>query len=75
MKRASQADPSKIYDRLEQLKDQIGIPRDLRAVGVGDEHLDRLVAIAVADACHPNNPRPVTEADFRALFRQALGPS
>jgi len=60
---------------LEELKARIGIPRDLRAVGVKDEHLDRLVAIAVTDACHPNNPRPVTEADFRALFRQALGPS
>ncbi len=58
---------------LEELRQKIGIPRDLRAVGVGDEHMDRLVAVAVADACHPNNPRPVTEADFRALFRQALG--
>jgi alcohol dehydrogenase class IV len=60
---------------LEELKSQIGIPRDLRSVGVKDEHLDRLVTIAVADTCHLNNPRPVTEADFRALFRQALGPS
>ncbi len=60
---------------LEELKTHIGIPRDLRAVGVRDEHVDRLVSVAVADACHPNNPRPVTEADFRALFRQALGPS
>jgi alcohol dehydrogenase class IV len=58
---------------LEELRQKIGIPRDLRAVGVGDEHLDRLVAVAVADACHPNNPRPVTEADFRVLFQQALG--
>ncbi|HSU41971.1 MAG TPA: iron-containing alcohol dehydrogenase [Polyangiaceae bacterium] len=59
---------------LEQLREHIGIPHDLRAAGVRDEHLDRLVQIAVADACHPNNPRPVSEPDFRALFRQALGP-
>jgi alcohol dehydrogenase class IV len=58
---------------LEELRQKIGISRDLRAVGVGDEHLDRLVAVAVADACHPNNPRPVSETDFRALFQQALG--
>ena len=58
---------------LEELRQNIGIPRDLRAAGVRDEHLDRLVQIAVADACHPNNPRPVSEADFRGLFRQALG--
>jgi len=60
---------------LEELRRRIGIPSTLRAVGVREEHLERLVAIAVADACHPNNPRPVTEADFRALFREALGPS
>ncbi len=60
---------------LEELRQDIGIPQDLRAAGVRDEHLDRLVQIAVADACHPNNPRPVSESDFRALFRQALGAS
>jgi alcohol dehydrogenase class IV len=60
---------------LEELRRRIGIPATLSAAGVREEHLERLVAIAVADACHPNNPRPVTEADFRALFRQALGPS
>jgi len=58
---------------LEALRQRIGIPNTLRAVGVRDEHLERLVSIAVADACHPNNPRPVTEADFQSLFRQALG--
>jgi len=60
---------------LEELRRDIGIPHDLRAAGVREEHLDRLVQIAVADACHPNNPRPVSESDFRALFRQALGAS
>lgn len=60
---------------LERLREQIGIPRDLRAVGVKDEHLDRLVAVAVADGCHANNPRPVSESDFRTLFRHALGPA
>jgi alcohol dehydrogenase class IV len=60
---------------LEALRQRIGIPSTLGAVGVREEHLDRLVTIAVADGCHVNNPRPVTEADFRALFRQALGAS
>ncbi|HEV8548429.1 MAG TPA: iron-containing alcohol dehydrogenase [Polyangiaceae bacterium] len=60
---------------LETLRERIGIPKTLREVGVRDEHLERLVAIAVADGCHQNNPRPVTQADFQALFRQALGAS
>jgi len=58
---------------LEKLRRAIGIPHTLREAGVRDEHLPRLVAIAVGDACHPYNPCPVTEADFQALFRRALG--
>jgi alcohol dehydrogenase class IV len=42
-------------------------------VGVGLQHLDALVAIAVQDGCHPNNPKPVSEGEFRTLFRTALG--
>jgi alcohol dehydrogenase class IV len=58
---------------LETLRAAIGIPRTLREVGVREEHLEKLVAIAVADACHPSNPCSVSAADFRSLFGQALG--
>jgi alcohol dehydrogenase class IV len=58
---------------LVKLRSKVGIPHTLREVGVKAEHLDRLVAVALADGCHANNPRPVTEDDFRALFTQALG--
>jgi len=57
---------------LDELKVAVGIPRTLAEVGVKREHLDRLVSIAVADVCHPNNPKPVVEADFRRLFERAL---
>ena len=33
--------------------------------------LDALVPVAVADACHPNNPRPCTAADFRRFYEEA----
>lgn len=57
---------------LDELKIAVGIPRTLADVGVKREHLERLVGIAVADVCHPNNPKPVVEADFRRLFERAL---
>jgi alcohol dehydrogenase class IV len=57
---------------LGELKQAIGIPRTLADVGVRAEHVPRLVEIAVADACHPNNPKPVTAEDFRILFMEAL---
>lgn len=58
---------------LTELRAATGIPSTLRDAGVRDEHLPRLVEVAAGDACHPNNPRPVTEADFRELFTKALG--
>ncbi|HEY0713581.1 MAG TPA: iron-containing alcohol dehydrogenase [Polyangia bacterium] len=57
---------------LEELQGEIGIPRTLSEAGVSKDRLDKLVDIAVADACHPNNPRPVTAPDLRAMFSRAL---
>jgi alcohol dehydrogenase class IV len=28
--------------------------------------------LALADFCHPNNPKPVTREDFLSLYEQAL---
>ena len=66
------ADPGGFLKWLVDLKAQVGIPRTLQDAGVDRAHMDRLVDIAVHDACHPNNPRPVTEPDFRRLFDRAF---
>ena len=54
----------------------IGIPATLSAVkgtrAVTGADVPALVAIAVADICHATNPRPVSAADFSALFAAAL---
>ncbi len=71
--RAEREDAQGFIAWLEALKASVGIPKALRELGVRDEHLARLVDIAVADGCHANNPRPVTKADFERLFRAALG--
>jgi alcohol dehydrogenase class IV len=70
---AKQPDAAGFIAWLTELRAAIDIPENLREVGVTEAHVPRLVEIAVADACHPNNPRAVSEADFRALFTQALG--
>lgn len=57
---------------LTDLKRRVGVPEKLRAVGVQDSHLDRLVAVAIADPCHKTNPRPCTRQDFEQLFAAAL---
>ncbi|MET0635857.1 MAG: iron-containing alcohol dehydrogenase [Chitinophagaceae bacterium] len=57
---------------LHDLNARISIPHRLRDVGVRDEHIDTLADLAIADFAHPNNPRPVTRADFRDLYSIAL---
>lgn len=70
---APEHSPAGFIRWLEELKATIGIPRSLSEAGVKADQLDALVNIAVHDACHPNNPRPVNEGDFRSLFKAALG--
>lgn len=57
---------------LVMLQDQVGIPRRLTSLGVKHEHIPELVRIAVADGCHPSNPKPVTAPDFERLFASLL---
>jgi alcohol dehydrogenase class IV len=71
--RAEHEDAPGFVAWLEALKVTLGIPRTLRELGVREEHLERLVEVAIADGCHANNPRPVTKADFVKLFQTALG--
>jgi alcohol dehydrogenase class IV len=57
---------------LVDLRAAIGIPASLAEAGVQREQIPRLVEVAVLDGCHANNPKPVSEPDFRALFADAL---
>jgi alcohol dehydrogenase class IV len=57
---------------LFELNSRIGIPHKLSAIGVKQEHLDTLADLAFADFAHPNNPKPVSRDDFKALYQKAL---
>jgi alcohol dehydrogenase class IV len=57
---------------LRELKASVGIMGPLEAHGVKEEHLPRLVEIAMADICHKTNPRPCDAEDFLRLFKAAL---
>lgn len=61
-----------VVNYLFDLNSSIGIPHKLREVGVKEEHLETLADLAFADFAHPNNPKPVSRADFRALYGEAL---
>jgi alcohol dehydrogenase class IV len=61
-----------VVDYLFELNSKIKIPHHLRDIGVKEEHIDTLAALAIADFAHPNNPKPVSREDFRTLYLKAL---
>lgn len=54
------------------LREQLGIPHRIDALGVRDTHIELLAKEAYVDPSAPTNPRPVSMADFVSLFRCAL---
>ncbi|MBE9064226.1 iron-containing alcohol dehydrogenase [cf. Phormidesmis sp. LEGE 11477] len=61
-----------LIDWIVALSQAIGMPASLQTLGVSNDRVDQLVDIAIADACHPFNPKPVTAADFHAIYQDAL---
>ena len=57
---------------LFDLNSRIAIPHKLRDINVKNEHIETLADLAFADFAHPNNPKPVTREDFKALYTRAL---
>ena len=61
-----------VVDHLFALNQQIGMPVKLSDIGVKEEHIETLSDLALADFCHPNNPKPVTRNDFKQVYLEAL---
>ena len=61
-----------VVNHLFALNQQIGMPVKLSDIGVKQEHIETLSDLALADFCHPNNPKPVTRSDFKQLYLEAL---
>jgi len=55
-----------------ELRRDLEIPHDLTALGVVPEHVPILAPRAAADPSAGGNPRPLDEAGYAALYRQAL---
>jgi alcohol dehydrogenase class IV len=55
-----------------QLRNEIGIPHTLAALGVKESDLDTLVPMAVDDPSTGGNPRPAGPAEMREMFVKAV---
>lgn len=66
-------DGARFIEWIEGLSKALGLPQTLSAVGITRARLPALLDVAQADPCHPLNPRPVTRADFEAMYLSTLG--
>lgn len=57
---------------LFDLNRRLNLPIRLSEIGVKEAHLETLADLAIADFCHPNNPKPVSRADFRRIYQEGL---
>jgi alcohol dehydrogenase class IV len=61
-----------LAENIDALRVACGLPRRLSQAGVKREMLPQIVKMALADACHQSNPRPVSPADFERMLDEAF---
>jgi alcohol dehydrogenase class IV len=61
-----------VLDWVLELRQQLGIPHKIDALGVCDTHVELLSKEAHADPSAPTNPRALSVQNFATLFRSAL---
>ena len=72
LERALGVPQGRLPEFIEELNEDLGLPPSLRAMGVTDEMIARMVDGALKDHSTATNPRPLARADFESLFRMAL---
>jgi len=58
---------------IEALNARLGLPTNLREMGVVDEVVPTMIEYSQADHSTATNPRPLEVADFEALFAASMG--
>ena len=67
-----QASFDAFLDWVLELREEIGIPHTLAAIGVREEHAAPFAPQALADPSTGGNPLPMTEGDFRDLYLNCI---
>jgi alcohol dehydrogenase class IV len=67
-------DPSfdAVLDWILALREEIGIPADLAALGVREDHIGQLAPMAAVDPSAGSNPIPLTAKNLTTLFQRAV---
>lgn len=62
-----------VADAVAGLNARLGLPPNLKAMGVPADILDEIAEMARKDHCHGTNPREASVADYRSILAQAYG--
>ena len=62
-----------LADEVAHLNRRLGLPANLREMGVTAAMIEPLIPQAVADHTTPTNPRPLSGQDYHRLFLDTLG--
>lgn len=61
-----------LADEIEALNARLGLPANLKEMGVSEDMMDGLVEYAVSDLATYTNPKPIDAAGYELLFKQAM---
>jgi alcohol dehydrogenase class IV len=60
------------YDYVLTLRSELGVPDRLRGLGVGEDRIDEMAAMAIEDPTAGGNPVKLTLDSARALLRECI---
>lgn len=62
----------KSIEAIKQLSQEVGIPANLKTLGVKEEDLETMAINAMKDACSLTNPRKASKEDIVNIYKNAL---
>lgn len=65
-------EPELLIDYLRRLNRRLGLPKNLEAMGIGDEHLEEMLADAQKTKIWEHCPRQTSVEDMRALYLKTI---
>ena len=60
---------TELAEAIQAMNARLGLPRGLKAMGVGTDLYEKIIDGAMADHCHKTNPRLATRQDYLEMLR------
>ena len=61
-----------VISEIEKWLNKVGMPTDLKNIGVKEEDIAGIEAYAMGDPCKPLNPKPVLDGDVTTIIKNLL---